>query len=144
MAPQTEVQKEVETDANSSANSTKNRKGKKRARGYEGDEVFKASRDILCPTRDDGEVVLVAVDGQYNTIIQRRESEIGDLSHTTLTGELCTVAICSVTCWPDTNGCIYITSSHSAQPALFRSSFARQIIRLATTCLRHFCKWHNQ
>ncbi|KAI0743285.1 rRNA processing/ribosome biogenesis-domain-containing protein [Irpex lacteus] len=40
----------------------RSRKAKKRARGYEGDEVFKVSRGILCPTKETGEVVLVTLD----------------------------------------------------------------------------------
>lgn len=42
---------------------TKSRRGKKRARGYEGDEVFKVTRDVICPTVDGGKVVLAAFDG---------------------------------------------------------------------------------
>ncbi|KAF8076598.1 rRNA processing/ribosome biogenesis-domain-containing protein [Lyophyllum atratum] len=40
----------------------KNKKGKKRARGYEGDEVFKLSREVICPGSDDGKVLLVALE----------------------------------------------------------------------------------
>ncbi|KAL7282519.1 hypothetical protein ACG7TL_003990 [Trametes sanguinea] len=40
----------------------RSKKGKKRARGYEGDEVFKVGREIVCPTAEEGEVLLVAVD----------------------------------------------------------------------------------
>lgn len=39
------------------------RKGKKRARGYEGDEVFKVTREINCPTPDDGGVLISALRG---------------------------------------------------------------------------------
>ncbi|KAI0775967.1 rRNA processing/ribosome biogenesis-domain-containing protein [Trametes elegans] len=40
----------------------RNKKGKKRARGYEGDEVFKVGREIVCPTPEEGEILLLAVD----------------------------------------------------------------------------------
>ncbi|KAG7449000.1 uncharacterized protein BT62DRAFT_979095 [Guyanagaster necrorhizus] len=40
----------------------RSKKGKKRARAYEGDEVFKASRNVLCPLSDDGKSVLIACD----------------------------------------------------------------------------------
>ncbi|KAI9000871.1 rRNA processing/ribosome biogenesis-domain-containing protein [Trametes punicea] len=40
----------------------KSNKGKKRARGYEGDEVFKLSREIICQTPDEGDILLMAVD----------------------------------------------------------------------------------
>ncbi|KZT13037.1 uncharacterized protein LAESUDRAFT_754063 [Laetiporus sulphureus 93-53] len=38
------------------------KRGKKRARGYEGDEVFKVAMEIICPTAEEGEVLLVAAD----------------------------------------------------------------------------------
>ena len=41
----------------------KGRKGKKRARGYEGDEVFK-TREVACPSKEDGDVVIAALDGK--------------------------------------------------------------------------------
>lgn len=47
-----------EDDVNGSA--AKSRKGKKRARGYEGDEVFK-TREVVCPSKEDGETVIAAL-----------------------------------------------------------------------------------
>lgn len=43
----------------------KGRKGKKRTRGYEGDEVFKLGKAVLCATPGDGSVIIAAVDGTY-------------------------------------------------------------------------------
>ncbi|KAI0352983.1 hypothetical protein OH77DRAFT_1427754 [Trametes cingulata] len=40
----------------------RSKKGKKRARGYEGDEVFKVGREIICPTTEEGDVLLAAID----------------------------------------------------------------------------------
>ncbi|KAJ7639023.1 rRNA processing/ribosome biogenesis-domain-containing protein [Roridomyces roridus] len=40
--------------------SGRSKKSKKRAREFEGDEIFKLSRDIVCPTAEDGEVLLAA------------------------------------------------------------------------------------
>ncbi|KAK0206320.1 rRNA processing/ribosome biogenesis-domain-containing protein [Desarmillaria ectypa] len=40
----------------------RSKKGKKRARAYEGDELFKVSRNVLFPLSDDGKAVLVACD----------------------------------------------------------------------------------
>ena|SRR5882724_3287934 len=45
------------------ASVTTSKKGKTRARGYEGDEVFKVGRGVLCSTREDGEVVEATLDG---------------------------------------------------------------------------------
>lgn len=39
------------------------RKSKKRARGYEGDELFKASRGVVFPHLVDGELALCACQG---------------------------------------------------------------------------------
>jgi hypothetical protein len=44
-------------------NSSKSKKGKKRVQGYEGDELFKVSREVICPTIEDGKVVLATLDG---------------------------------------------------------------------------------
>ena len=42
----------------------KSRKGKKRARDYEGDEVFKVGGGVVLPTVADGEITLLALDGK--------------------------------------------------------------------------------
>ncbi|KAI0939408.1 hypothetical protein AcW1_004463 [Taiwanofungus camphoratus] len=44
------------------AKGSKNKKGKKRTRGYEGDELFKAAREVLCPTPEEGQLLLTALD----------------------------------------------------------------------------------
>lgn len=62
MSPQSESTRDNGNEADT--NATKSRKGKKRARGYEGDEVFKVSREILCPTKEDGESLLLTLDGK--------------------------------------------------------------------------------
>ncbi|EKM59257.1 uncharacterized protein PHACADRAFT_113693 [Phanerochaete carnosa HHB-10118-sp] len=51
----------AQRDDGINASGAKSRKGKKRARGYEGDEVFR-KQEIVCPNREDGEVVLAALD----------------------------------------------------------------------------------
>ncbi|KAK1233310.1 hypothetical protein PQX77_003536 [Marasmius sp. AFHP31] len=55
-----------QADAGSSADTqgggSKSRKGKKRARGYEGDEVFKTSISVICPSIVEGKVLLTACD----------------------------------------------------------------------------------
>jgi hypothetical protein len=56
-----EVQHSDEPAGFSSAG--KNKKSKKRPRGYEGDEVFKVTREIICPTREDELVLLAALNG---------------------------------------------------------------------------------
>ncbi|KAH9938362.1 uncharacterized protein B0H18DRAFT_12189 [Fomitopsis serialis] len=49
-------------DAGTNASRTKNRKGKKRARGYEGDEVFNVAADVICTSKTDGDVLLASID----------------------------------------------------------------------------------
>ena len=56
------VQSQAQRDDDANAAGAKARKGKKRTRGYEGDEVFK-TREIVCPSKEDGEVVLAALNG---------------------------------------------------------------------------------
>jgi hypothetical protein len=58
------TQPEVQHVDNTGSSSNKGKKGKKRARGYEGDEIFKLSKEVICPTVDDGKVVLAALDGE--------------------------------------------------------------------------------
>lgn len=38
-------------------------RGKKRSRNFEGDEVFKLSRKVVCESDADGKAVLAALDG---------------------------------------------------------------------------------
>ncbi|KAH7930701.1 hypothetical protein BV22DRAFT_1000146 [Leucogyrophana mollusca] len=52
LSTQSEVQQSVET------NTSQSKKGKKRRREYEGDEVFKLSKGVVCPTKEDGEVAI--------------------------------------------------------------------------------------
>ncbi|KAJ7068467.1 hypothetical protein C8F01DRAFT_1208022 [Mycena amicta] len=51
-----------QTDArtNDADTARRSKKGKKRARDFEGDEVFKISREVICPTMQDGHVLLRA------------------------------------------------------------------------------------
>jgi hypothetical protein len=42
----------------------KSNKGKKKAKNYTGDEVFKVSRDVICPTEADAKVLLSALQGE--------------------------------------------------------------------------------
>ncbi|OBZ65680.1 hypothetical protein A0H81_14314 [Grifola frondosa] len=56
------TQSQVQGDVEQTAGRSRSRKAKKRARGYEGDEVFKVSREIICPSTEDGEVLLAALD----------------------------------------------------------------------------------
>ncbi|KAF8515002.1 rRNA processing/ribosome biogenesis-domain-containing protein [Gautieria morchelliformis] len=44
------------------ASATSSKKGKKRARGYEGDEVFKVGIGVLCPTIEDSEIIEIALE----------------------------------------------------------------------------------
>ncbi|KAH9939977.1 rRNA processing/ribosome biogenesis-domain-containing protein [Amylocystis lapponica] len=56
------TQSQIEHDAEQSVGRDKRKKGKKRARGYEGDEVFKVAREVICPSTEEGEVLLAATD----------------------------------------------------------------------------------
>ncbi|KAF8165502.1 rRNA processing/ribosome biogenesis-domain-containing protein [Crassisporium funariophilum] len=51
-----------ESSGEHEASSSKSKKGKKRARNFEGDEVFKVSRKVVCPTMEEGEVLLTSID----------------------------------------------------------------------------------
>ncbi|KAJ7228479.1 rRNA processing/ribosome biogenesis-domain-containing protein, partial [Mycena pura] len=47
--------RDTETDV-----SNRHKKSRKRTRGFEGDEIFKISREVVCPTVDDGKLLLAA------------------------------------------------------------------------------------
>ena len=61
LAPRSSLQEE-------SVGAAKNRKGKKRARGYEGDEVFQMTKSTMCTREEDGDVLLAALDGEHNLV----------------------------------------------------------------------------
>lgn len=42
------------------------KKGKKRARGFEGDDVFKVGPDLLCKNLKDSEMILAILDGKIS------------------------------------------------------------------------------
>ncbi|KAJ3551411.1 hypothetical protein NM688_g4721 [Phlebia brevispora] len=56
------TQSEVQRDGDkASANAGTSRKGKKRSRGYEGDEVFRTTKEVILPTKESGELVLCSI-----------------------------------------------------------------------------------
>lgn len=60
LAPQPSIQSGTEQGATS----VTEKRGKKRARIFEGDEVFKVAREIICRTDDDRLVILTALDSE--------------------------------------------------------------------------------
>ncbi|KIM46351.1 hypothetical protein M413DRAFT_441439 [Hebeloma cylindrosporum] len=46
---------------NDEPSTSKSRNGKKRARNYEGDEVFRTTRQVVCRTAEEGEVLLLSI-----------------------------------------------------------------------------------
>ena len=61
-------QSQAQRDDDPISSTTKTRKGKKRARGYEGDEVFK-TREVVCPTKEAGEVILTALESTPSVML---------------------------------------------------------------------------
>ncbi|KAH9850732.1 rRNA processing/ribosome biogenesis-domain-containing protein [Lenzites betulinus] len=53
---------EANGESESSGAQGRSKKSRKRARGYEGDEVFKVGREIVCATAEEGDILLTAVD----------------------------------------------------------------------------------
>ncbi|KDR83920.1 hypothetical protein GALMADRAFT_54559 [Galerina marginata CBS 339.88] len=56
------VSSSSEGGAENEPSSGKSRNGKKRARNYEGDEVFKTTRLVIYPTEEEGEACLISLD----------------------------------------------------------------------------------
>lgn len=59
---------QAQEGAGTTASKARNRKGKKRARGYEGDEVFNVTAKVICNSKVDGDVLLASIDGEYTYI----------------------------------------------------------------------------
>ncbi|KAF9006544.1 rRNA processing/ribosome biogenesis-domain-containing protein [Cyathus striatus] len=49
------------SDSSNEITSGKSKKSKKRARNYEGDEVFSVMKEVICPTEDEGKALLAAL-----------------------------------------------------------------------------------
>ncbi|KAI0832574.1 rRNA processing/ribosome biogenesis-domain-containing protein [Trametes gibbosa] len=56
------------------ASQGRSKKGRKRARGYEGDEVFKVGREIVCATAEEGDILLAALDVMENLLLRTQVS----------------------------------------------------------------------
>lgn len=56
-------------EATSDQSESGNKKGKKRARQYEGDEVFKIGKDVLCENADDQRMILAVLDGIHHNLL---------------------------------------------------------------------------
>lgn len=63
------TQSHAQADSDSVTLKSKNKRGKKRARGYEGDEMLKVSVEIMCRTAEEGEMLLVALDGKTSALV---------------------------------------------------------------------------
>jgi hypothetical protein len=57
-------QSETKTAEQSDVGGSSKRKGKKRARGYEGDEVFKTNPGVLFGSPHDERIVMLSIEGQ--------------------------------------------------------------------------------
>ncbi|THV08346.1 hypothetical protein K435DRAFT_740384 [Dendrothele bispora CBS 962.96] len=55
-------QSDTSNDSEKAAVASGGKKGKKRARAYEGDEVFNTSMEVICPAHNDGKALLTACD----------------------------------------------------------------------------------
>ncbi|KAJ3883848.1 rRNA processing/ribosome biogenesis-domain-containing protein [Lentinula edodes] len=55
-------QTDVQNSMAQTGGTNKSKKGRKRARNYEGDELFKASGDVICPTTDNVKSLLISCD----------------------------------------------------------------------------------
>jgi hypothetical protein len=47
--------------------SGQSKKGRKRRRDYESDEVFKLSKDVICSSIAEGNAILCALDGEFRS-----------------------------------------------------------------------------
>jgi hypothetical protein len=61
-------QSDVNSDRNGAVVTGKGRKGKKRTRAYDGDEVFNTTMEVICTTYDDEKALLIACDGKYHIL----------------------------------------------------------------------------
>lgn len=64
LMPLLSTQSDAHTGEMSSGQS---KKGRKRRRDYEGDELFKLSKDVICSSIAEGKVILCALDGEFRS-----------------------------------------------------------------------------
>jgi hypothetical protein len=53
----------TQSDIRTGPVSSKGRKSRKRAHDYEGDEIFKATINVICPTSEHNAMILTTLDG---------------------------------------------------------------------------------
>jgi hypothetical protein len=65
------IRSDVPTSDNTGFGS-RSKRGKKRGRAYEGGEVFKVAREVICSTTEEGDVLLAALNGRINLPLKHR------------------------------------------------------------------------
>lgn len=70
--------------------SSRSKRSKKRARNFEGEEVFKASRNVICPTFLHGRVLLVALDVIRDCV---RNPSLSPAVHSTVSRLILSIAL---------------------------------------------------
>ena len=98
----------------------KNRKGKKRARGYEGDEMFKVTRTVICSTQEDGDVILAVLDGEEDLRIRQTRSLTCLCSSPVVTQSRTAISPSSVTDGTSSSFTLPLITSHAALATFIR------------------------
>jgi hypothetical protein len=57
----------AESQNDRAINGSESRKGKKRARGYEGDEIFRVGNEVICSNDIEAKILLITVDGAFQS-----------------------------------------------------------------------------
>lgn len=98
----------------------KSKKGKKRARGYEGDEVFKITKEVILPSHESGEVIIFSLGSTSSHITGSAVlTSLTELSRPIPSVAGIHVAVCAVSDKPSTLGCVYDYPQHTAEHLLF-------------------------
>ena len=121
--------------AGTTASKTRNRKGKKRARGYEGDEIFSVTAQVISASKVDGDVLLASIDGEYLFNRIRHDCRILFTSCSVGTPEL---APTSCSALPPVSGAssdLRLLATHAALTHLCGPLLARIGIREGPGCL---------
>lgn len=126
------------------AQGSKGRKGKKRARNYEGDELFK-SREVVCPTQNDGSAVLNALDGESKNILPKSMcSSSLSRSASKTHAELTAAHSCAIARRPNSPRDIRFTPPNPTQPLLTGPQPPWPSLRNCAAHVHGDRNWHNE
>lgn len=121
--------------AGTTASKTRNRKGKKRARGYEGDEVFNVTAEVISASKVDGDVLLASIDGEYLVNCTRHDCRSLFISCSVGTPEFAPTSCSALSAVSGASSDLRLLAAHATLAHLCGPLLARIGVREGPSCL---------